>query len=59
MGRVAQPLRRERVVDAIDCQTEMIRLKLDIGATMNASHRTITASLKLLAEVDDLLSRQL
>jgi hypothetical protein len=55
MERVAPSL-RERVTDAIDCQTEMIRQKSDIGATVSASQRTIIASLKLLAEVDDLLS---
>ena len=58
MERVAQPLRRERVADAIDCQTEMMCLKIDIGATVNASHRAIITSLKLLADVDDLLSRR-
>jgi hypothetical protein len=58
MARVTQPLRRERVADAIDCQAEMLRLKIDIGTTVNASHRAIVTSLKLLADVDDLLSRR-
>jgi hypothetical protein len=41
MERVSQPLRRERVADANDCQHEMQLLKLDMAATIEATRRAI------------------
>ncbi|MBV8746217.1 MAG: hypothetical protein JO134_14365 [Xanthobacteraceae bacterium] len=57
MERLSQPLRRERVADAIDCQREMQLLRLDTAATIKATRQTITESHILLAAADTLLTR--
>ena len=55
MERVSQPLRRERMADALDCQREMQIAKLDMAATIKATRQAITESQQLLAEADALL----
>jgi hypothetical protein len=55
MERVSQPLRRERVAEALDCQRGMQLAKLDMAATIKATRRAITESQRLLAEADALL----
>ena len=43
MERVSQPLRRERIADAIDCQHDMQLLKVDMAATIRATRELIWA----------------
>jgi hypothetical protein len=57
MERVSQPLRRERVADAIDCQREMHLQQIDMDATIRLTRKAITDSRELLARIDKGLSR--
>jgi hypothetical protein len=57
MERVSQPLRRERVADAIDCQREMRLQQIDIDATIGLTRKAIADSRELLARIDKGLSR--
>jgi hypothetical protein len=57
MERVSQPLRRERVAGAFDCQTQMNQMQQDMAASVRATRNTIIQSQDLLARTDELLAR--